>query len=252
MVAEVHLQGSIDKLENYLSYGAAGNKNRTENRSERVDWESGRNVGITDDIASAKAQMKHTAAASRVEKPVYQIILSWQSGNEDEGIPPDDPSREEMEETVDRVLTELGLDEHQAWMVAHRDTDTPHVHVMVNRVHPQKKTAWENTYDKSEIYNTLREIEEEKGWHRPAPKTIEEKWAQDREKSLQYWEEEHEKWDREPSVRLWAREEGVQEALREAQSWKEVQEVVDPAPRLPWSLATSRGWFSGGGRRRPP
>jgi len=226
MIAETHLQASIDKLGDYLSYGSAKHKNRVEDRSERVGWEAGRNLGLDPTMAEAKAAIKTSAAKGSVEKPIYHLIVSWQSGNEEEGIPPDRPSREEMEWAVDRIREELGLEERYAWMVGHVDTDTPHVHVAIGRVHPRTGRTWSPSYDQIKIYHLLREMEEEKGWHRPAPMTIQEKW-ETQEESLKYWEETHQKWNRERSVRLWAREEGIAGRIREAGSWREVEESLE-------------------------
>src|SRR5207237_4625275 len=57
----------------------------------------------------------------------------------------------------------LGLAEHQALMVAHQDRAHPHVHVMVNRVHPETGVAWERWQDRPRIERTLRELERELG-----------------------------------------------------------------------------------------
>src|SRR5699024_12371386 len=40
-------------------------------------------------------------------------------------------------------LGHMGLEEHQALVVAHNDTAHPHVHIAVNRVHPERGKAWE-------------------------------------------------------------------------------------------------------------
>jgi hypothetical protein len=226
MIAETHLQSNVDELGDYLSYGSVGNENRVEDRRERVGWEAGRNLGMNPTMGEAKAAIKADATKPSVEKPVYQVILSWQSGNEEEGIPPDNPSRKEMEQAVDRIREELGLEEHYAWMVGHVDTDTPHVHVVIGRVHPRTGKTWKPSYDETKIYETLREIEEEMGWHRPGPMTIEEKWEQKTAESAEYWEETHEKWGRERSVRLWAREEGIADEMKAATSWPEAQKAL--------------------------
>jgi len=227
MVAQTHVVGSVDTLAHYLSYGKAENNNKVENRDERVAWESDRNLRGAGSIKVAKRRFKQAAARKgrMVKKPNYEIILSWQSGNEKEGIPPDDPSREEMEQSVDRVLSELNLEEHQAWIVAHRDTDTPHVHVVVNRIHPRTGETWSPSYDQTTLYHTLREIEEEKGWHRPGPMKIED-LSSDRQKNLEYWEKESEKLGRERSVRQWAREEGIPGLLKGAESWEQVEKIL--------------------------
>jgi hypothetical protein len=228
MVAQTFTQGSVAELGNYLKHGDAARGNRVEDSSERVDWEAGRNVWSTS-IDEVTGEMKMvTAGAEGVEKPVYQVILSWQSGNKEKGIPPDNPSREEMEEAGDRVMGALGMEEHQAWMVAHRDTDTPHLHMVINRVHPRSKEVWKDSWDQPQIYECLREMEEEKGWHRPAPMTIEEKW--DLEKRGEHRESprtlEEEK-ALGSSVRMWAREEGIAQRLKDKESWEGAQEVLE-------------------------
>ncbi len=68
-----------------------------------------------------------------------------------------------MQAVADRVLRDLGLAEHQALMVAHHDRAHPHVHVMVNRVHPETGVAWERWQDRPRIERTLRELERELG-----------------------------------------------------------------------------------------
>lgn len=225
MIGEAGTQGSISELANYLSYGDKQNNNRVEDRSKRVGWESGRNFGLTSDIDEATDRMKGIAAAKsgEIKDEAYHIILSWQSGNEEEGIPPDNPSREEMEKSIDQVLEELGLEGYQAWVVEHIDTDTPHLHAMVNRVHPRSKDVWRQEYDKTIIYNTIRELEEEHGWHRPAPMTMEERHRLDKPKSPDYWEVEV----GEKSVRAWAQQDGLREDLSNATSWTEAERVAE-------------------------
>src|SRR5919204_648282 len=66
---------------------------------------------------------------------------------------------EQMRAVVDCVLSDLGLSEHQAVMVAHQDRPHAHVHVMVNRVHPETGVAWERWQDRPRIERTLREAE---------------------------------------------------------------------------------------------
>src|SRR5438034_7498368 len=68
-----------------------------------------------------------------------------------------------MQAVADRVLADLGVAEHQALMVAHRDRTHPHVHIMVNRVHPQTGRAWDRWQDQPKIQRTLRILERELG-----------------------------------------------------------------------------------------
>ncbi|WP_404813333.1 MULTISPECIES: relaxase/mobilization nuclease domain-containing protein [Acidithiobacillus] len=62
--------------------------------------------------------------------PVYHLILSWQEG--------DKPTPKQVKECVQYTLTALGMEECQAVWAIHHDTDNDHVHIAVNRVHPEK------------------------------------------------------------------------------------------------------------------
>ena len=78
--------------------------------------------------------MQATAQQSAlVQVPVYHLTVSFD--HHDRVTP------EEMQSVVDRVLRDLGLSEYQAVMVAHKDREHAHVHVMVNRVHPDTGVA---------------------------------------------------------------------------------------------------------------
>ena len=58
-----------------------------------------------------------------------------------------------------RTLSDLGLGEHQAVIVAHIDTDDPHVHAMVNRVHPETGVAWKGSWSRLRAEASLRQQE---------------------------------------------------------------------------------------------
>ena len=64
----------------------------------------------------------------KTKYPVYAVSLSWA---QDEY-----PSREEMIQAARDILKQLGMEEHETVLVAHGDTDHPHIHVIVNRIHP--------------------------------------------------------------------------------------------------------------------
>src|SRR2546425_10247828 len=91
----------------------------------------------------------------RVEVPVYHLTINFD---------PNDPvTPAEMQAVADRVLRDLDLAEYQALMVAHQDRAHPHVHIMVNRVHPETGVAWDRWQDQPQIQRTLRELERELG-----------------------------------------------------------------------------------------
>ncbi len=136
-------------LARYLLHGRSGEE------SQRVAWTAGRNLG-TDDPELAALMMQGTADRhARVRSPVYHLTISF---DRDDPVTP-----EKMQAVADRVLADLGLSEHQALMVAHQDRSHPHVHIMVNRVHPETGVAWDRWQDQPQIQRTLRELERELG-----------------------------------------------------------------------------------------
>jgi len=125
-------------------------------REERVEWTLGRNI-MTDDPQRAAIIMEATADQNcLIGKPVHHISISW--------APEDRPSREQMEYAADRVLDRLGLKEHEAVIVAHNDRSYAHLHVMVNRVHPETGHAWSAWRDYGRVHSVMRELERELGF----------------------------------------------------------------------------------------
>ena len=149
MIATTASGKRFHALARYLLQGRSGVE------TERVAWTASRNLGL-DDPQLAATLMQATADANpRVEVPVYHLTIAFD---------PNDPvTPEKMQAVADRVLSDLGLAEHQALMIAHQDRDHPHVHIMVNRVHPETGLAWERWQDRPRIEHTLRELERELG-----------------------------------------------------------------------------------------
>ena len=73
------------------------------------------------------------ATGRKLEKPVYTYSLAWAQDQE--------PSREQMIAAAQDSLKALGMDDRQAVLVAHNDTKHPHIHVILNRVHPEDGRA---------------------------------------------------------------------------------------------------------------
>ncbi|MYB05654.1 MAG: relaxase/mobilization nuclease domain-containing protein [Gemmatimonadetes bacterium] len=87
--------------------------------------------------ARAAPDLKRLAGGSqggrKLEKPVLHYSLSWARD--------ETPGKEEMSRAVDESLEALGLEGHEALIVAHEDTTHPHVHVIANRVDPETGKA---------------------------------------------------------------------------------------------------------------
>lgn len=97
------------------------------------------------------AQMNH-----RVRDPVYHYILAWPLEEK--------PGPGEIRNCVSRTLAALGLREHQACAIGHSDTASYHVHVMVNRVHPETYKAHAPQWSHYSLDEACRRLEHLYGW----------------------------------------------------------------------------------------
>jgi hypothetical protein len=188
-------------------------------REERVEWTLGRNI-MTDDPQRAAVIMEATADQNcLIGKPVHHISISW--------APEDRPSREQMEYVAGRVLDRLGLKDHEAVIVAHNDRAYAHLHIMVNRVHPETALAWSAWRDFGRVHTVMRELEQQMGFRlTPSSYRYREAGVEHREpdptRGLSAGERRqlaHS--DVEPLV---SRVRGVAEELRMARGWSELNE----------------------------
>lgn len=88
--------------------------------------------------------------------PVYHVVLSW-SPEEDPPPPP------EMAELGKQLLYLLGLGEHEAVLVVHGDTANPHLHMLVNTVHPLTGRTAALRFDKRTMQGFAARYEELRG-----------------------------------------------------------------------------------------
>lgn len=112
--------------------------------TERVAWTETRNlatdrvdvatrvmIATAKDADRLKREAGIKATGRKAQKPVMSYSLAWhpnEAGKLD---------RAEMVRAANDSLRVLGLEKHQAVIVAHRDRAHPHVHVIVNRVSPE-------------------------------------------------------------------------------------------------------------------
>ncbi len=187
MIDVVHTkQGkSFQGLVAYLLEGSKGQEN-----PERVGWTETRNLATDRPQSAARvmaataldqARLKEEAGISNTGRKsknhVLHYTLSWA---EDQ-----DPSREEMMRAVDGSLAVLGekagkkggrngkagreavrdqfASEHQVLVVSHADTAHPHVHVVVNRVHPEHGVMLPTSNDFKRLSRWAEKYERETG-----------------------------------------------------------------------------------------
>jgi Ti-type conjugative transfer relaxase TraA len=109
---------------------------------------------VNDPARVAQVMRAHASHHPRAQNPVYHFGLSLH--------PEEHLSPEQWDQAVDLLLQRLGLGRHQALVVAHRDTDHEHVHVVVNRVGDDDR-AWKRENDLVKASGAIRRIEVDYG-----------------------------------------------------------------------------------------
>lgn len=214
-----------------------------EKNPERVEWKMARNVSSEDRELLEKQMLRTAGKSNRCKNPLYHTSLNW--------APNDNPSKKQMIDVAEGYLKHMGLEEYQTLLVAHNDTDYSHVHVVINRVHPQTKKAWElNTYigkgrdrkfDKfhnERVQEFLRGMEKKYGWEfvpgkymegqtldvSPSAGRSEYHRSKRKKKQLKIFGMNPDEFDTR-SVRLRAME--VKDELFKCENFKEIDEVLD-------------------------
>lgn len=166
MIAKINKQGhSFKGVTAYLMH----DKNALS--SDRVEWSSTGNM-FTSDIDKASLVMAWTdenadmlkrnagisAAGRKVERgAVYHYSLSWAPG--------ENPDREHQMSHAVSSLEKLGLSNNQYYIVAHNDTDHPHVHVVVNLTDQETGKRIDPHLDKRALQEWALDYEKEYGIH---------------------------------------------------------------------------------------
>jgi hypothetical protein len=114
---------------------------------------------LTDSPGGHRAEMVALAQdAARSSDPVNHYILSWREGEV--------PLPEHVEQAVTLFLDELGLADHQVVYGLHSDTDNIHLHIAVNRVHPEslRVVKIHRGFDLEAVHRAVARIEHAQGW----------------------------------------------------------------------------------------
>ena len=116
---------------------------------------------ITDEPHSQTAEMiALSQEAVRSKDTINHYVLSWREGEQ--------PSLEQVEEAVSIFMEELGVKDHQAIYGLHADTDNIHLHIALNRVHPETLKCIEinKGFDIEAVHRAVARIEHAQGWQR--------------------------------------------------------------------------------------
>ena len=144
----------------------------------RATWFHAANLpGVSgrDDLELACAlveavQAQNTRAGS---KRTYHLVIS---------LHPDDRrlEREELQQVVDRLADFLGFTEHQYLAVRHNDTDHEHIHVAINKIHPETFRIHSPAWDHQKLFTGARALEKELGLIPLRSRTRDREWVPQR------------------------------------------------------------------------
>ena len=113
------------------------------------------------DLETLVQEFESVAAMKpKVEDPIYHLVISWAED--------DDPTDEQMFSCARAAMERLGFNGHQYLSAIHRDTDNPHVHVAINRIHPDTYKVVNPYNDYYRLGQLMSELEDRHGWT-PAP-----------------------------------------------------------------------------------
>jgi hypothetical protein len=135
---------------------------------ERVAWTRSLNCA-NDDVPSIVHELYMTASqaellkeqagvhagGSVVDKPVKHISLNWH--------PDERPTQDEMIMAAEAFLERMGWEEHQAFLVAHKDKEHLHVHIELNRIHPETGKVLNDAYERRRASDWALDYEREHG-----------------------------------------------------------------------------------------
>jgi hypothetical protein len=189
----------IQRLVDYVRNPKKGDK-------EKCVYEGTRNFFEENKKAQVKEMQDLAHAAVRSKDPINHYVISWKSHEK--------PTKEQIERSVDIVLDELKMREHKVIYAVHADTKHHHLHLVVNRVHPEtERVVLPNRgLDIEVLHKAVARIEHEQGWKK-------EPRARYRVEGNELHRNHYEKREKQPSQEKQAREQrtGLKSAERMAQ-----------------------------------
>ncbi|BAP89067.1 mobilization protein [Burkholderiales bacterium GJ-E10] len=123
---------------------------------EKCTYAGVRNLESEDPDGQILEMIGLATASVRSKDPIAHYVFSWEAGIV--------PTPAQVDEAVDIFLRELGLEGHQAVFGLHQDTDNAHIHLAVNRIHPQTELAKDIRFEIDLRHRAIARIERAQGW----------------------------------------------------------------------------------------
>ena len=130
----------------------------TESETEKCLYAGARGFLCDAPEAQTEEMLALAREAPRSRDPIAHYVISWHADEH--------PTRTQVEQLIDLLLEELDVLEHQALYGLHVDTDNTHLHVMLNRVHPDTHRPVEinGGFDIKALHKACARIEHVQGW----------------------------------------------------------------------------------------
>jgi len=128
------------------------------NAQEKIAHAGSRNF-LSGTHTGQKIEMISLAQESVHSKmPVSHWVFSWKENEQ--------PTRAQVDELVDVFLERMGLVGHQTIYGLHYNTENYHVHIAVNRMHPEtlKVVQPHKGFDLEEAHKIVAVVEQKQGW----------------------------------------------------------------------------------------
>jgi Relaxase/Mobilisation nuclease domain len=123
---------------------------------DKVDYHGSRGF-LCDDLNS---QIEETIAlatdAPKSTNPLTHWVISWHKNER--------PNRQQVDEAIDILLEELDMTDRQVIYAAHKDTNNYHLHIAINRVHPDTFKVPNNFRDVELAHKAIARIQNIQGW----------------------------------------------------------------------------------------
>lgn len=139
-------------LARYLVRGKPG----TQTDPKRVAWIAAHNLPTTDPELAARYMDATARMSARTKSAAYHLMIAWHAHER--------PTPEAMQAVATDTLQLAGLAEHQALIMGHGDKPHPHLHILLNRVHPDTGRAWKTSHDFARFDRIMRELAETYGF----------------------------------------------------------------------------------------
>ena len=145
---------NVRALADYIAGPKAGGA------GEKVEHRGVLNLLNLDHEGQVQEMIDLAETAKRSPQPVQHWIMSWREWEQ--------PTSAQGDQAARMFLDEMGLAGHQALYGLHRDTENWHLHLAVNRVHPEteKLVTVNNGFDHEVAHRAIARIELAPGWPR--------------------------------------------------------------------------------------